>query len=194
MPYSRGQVRLSSPDPDAEPDVNFAWLDDPRDSERMMSAFHRMANVFTADSVRPCASDPFASTFSERIRKMSRPTPFTVAYTTAAGVVLDYAGRMRRHVIANIISEAPDLGHLLSNESALERYVRSTVTSAWHSSGTCRMGREDDPMSVADSNGKVIGTDNVYVADNSIMPRIPRNNTNIPAIMIGERMADLIPA
>jgi len=38
----------------------------------------------------------------------------------------------------------------------------------------------------------VIGTRNLYVADASIMPRVTRTNTNLPSIMIGERVADLL--
>ena len=56
------------------------------------------------------------------------------------------------------------------------------------------MGRADDPMSVVDPAGRVIGTENLYVADASIMPRITRTNTNIPTIIIGDRIADLMAA
>jgi choline dehydrogenase len=51
------------------------------------------------------------------------------------------------------------------------------------------MGPEDDPMAVTDSRGKVHGLENVFVADCSIMPVIPRSNTNIPAIVVGECIA-----
>ena len=91
-----------------------------------------------------------------------------------------------------MISEAPALSGLLADRGAAEEYVCSAVRSAWHPSGTCRMGAEDDPLAVTTPSAAVIGTRNLYVADASIMPRVTRTNTNLPSIMIGERVADLL--
>jgi 5-(hydroxymethyl)furfural/furfural oxidase len=55
------------------------------------------------------------------------------------------------------------------------------------------MGARNDAGSVVDSSGAVIGTRNLFVADASIMPRITRTNTNLPTLMLAERLADLIP-
>jgi 5-(hydroxymethyl)furfural/furfural oxidase len=93
-----------------------------------------------------------------------------------------------------VISEAPRLAALMADPKAAEDYVCSAVRSAWHPSCTCRMGATDDPMAVTDPNAAVIGTRNLYVADASIMPRVTRTNTNLPSIMIGERVADLLQA
>jgi choline dehydrogenase-like flavoprotein len=51
------------------------------------------------------------------------------------------------------------------------------------------MGPDDDPLAVTDTRGRVHGMENVYVADCSIMPVIPRANTNLPAVVVGERVA-----
>jgi choline dehydrogenase-like flavoprotein len=51
------------------------------------------------------------------------------------------------------------------------------------------MGRDDDPLAVTDARGRVHGMENVFVADCSIMPVIPRANTNLPAVVVGERIA-----
>jgi choline dehydrogenase-like flavoprotein len=51
------------------------------------------------------------------------------------------------------------------------------------------MGPDSDRTAVVDARGKVHGLDNLYVADASIMPVIPRANTNIPALVVGERIA-----
>jgi choline dehydrogenase len=59
----------------------------------------------------------------------------------------------------------------------------------YHPVGTCKMGPESDPTAVVDARGKVHGVDNLYVADASIMPVVPRANTNIPALVVGERIA-----
>lgn len=62
--------------------------------------------------------------------------------------------------------------------------------SCYHVSGTCRMGSPDDPSSVTDPGGRVIGLENVYVADASIMPEVSRHNTALPAMMIAEKISD----
>jgi choline dehydrogenase len=67
--------------------------------------------------------------------------------------------------------------------------VRRDNLHYFHPVGTCKMGPESDPTAVVDARGKVHGVDNLYVADASIMPVVPRANTNIPALVVGERIA-----
>jgi choline dehydrogenase len=64
--------------------------------------------------------------------------------------------------------------------------VRRDNLHYYHAVGTCKMGPESDPTAVVDARGKVYSMDNLYVADASIMPVIPRANTNIPALVVGE--------
>ena len=52
------------------------------------------------------------------------------------------------------------------------------------------MGMASDPFAVVDNKGKVYGLDNLYVADASIMPVIPRANTNMPTLVIAEYIAN----
>jgi choline dehydrogenase len=51
------------------------------------------------------------------------------------------------------------------------------------------MGPACDELAVVDADGRVHGTSNVFIADASIMPRIPRANTNLTCFLIGLRMA-----
>lgn len=67
--------------------------------------------------------------------------------------------------------------------------VRRDNLHYYHPVGTCKMGPESDPTAVVDARGKVHGVDNLYVADASIMPVVPRANTNIPALVVGERIS-----
>jgi choline dehydrogenase-like flavoprotein len=81
-------------------------------------------------------------------------------------------------------------GDGVSSDEDLEADLRRRVELIYHPVGTCRMGSGDD--AVVDSDLRVRGVEGLRVADASIMPVITGGNTNAPAIMIGERAADLI--
>jgi choline dehydrogenase len=66
------------------------------------------------------------------------------------------------------------------------------TATIFHPVGTCKMGPYYDPEAVVDPELRVHGIKNLRVIDASIMPRIPRANTNAPTIMIGEKGSDLI--
>jgi choline dehydrogenase/5-(hydroxymethyl)furfural/furfural oxidase len=68
-----------------------------------------------------------------------------------------------------------------------------TVGDTGHICATCRMGSPDDPSTVVDSHGRVLGVDGLYIADASVFPEVPRANTNLPTIVAAERLAELIP-
>jgi len=75
-------------------------------------------------------------------------------------------------------------------DAALLEYIRDTGQTAWHTVGTCRMGTALD--SVVDERLRVRGVQQLRVIDVSVMPSIASSNTNAPAIMIGEKGADLV--
>jgi len=78
----------------------------------------------------------------------------------------------------------------LASREASEMYVQQTVRHYVHPVGTARMGPEGDVGAVVDQYCRVRGVDNLRVVDASVMPNIPRANTNLTCIMIGERVAD----
>jgi choline dehydrogenase len=81
-------------------------------------------------------------------------------------------------------------GPEVADDAALLDYARGCGQTAWHTVGTCRMGAPGE--SVVDARLRVHGIAKLRVADASVMPTIPSSNTNAPAIMIGERAADLV--
>jgi choline dehydrogenase len=102
--------------------------------------------------------------------------------------------------VAHRLTAQPELRDLLGEEltpgpevadaAALDAWIDSAIEHYYHPVGTCAMGTESDPLAVTDSRGRVHGLENVFVADCSIMPVIPRANTNIPAVVVGERIAN----
>jgi len=78
--------------------------------------------------------------------------------------------------------------------SAIAGSIASRVDTYHHPVGTCRMGPSPDGGAVVDAHGRVHGVEHLHVADASIMPAIPSANTNLPTIMIAERVASWITA
>ena len=82
---------------------------------------------------------------------------------------------------------------ILADDDALDLWIRQTVGTARHVSGTCKMGPESDPMAVVDQYCRVKGVLGLWVADASVMPQVPRSGgTHATVVMIGERVADWI--
>lgn len=62
-----------------------------------------------------------------------------------------------------------------------------------HYVGSCRIGHARDPMAVVDNRLRVLGgVRGLRVVDCSIIPFVPSGNTNAPAIVVGEKAADII--
>ena len=79
--------------------------------------------------------------------------------------------------------EQPDDDDILSSIARLGQTI-------YHPAATCAMGTVEG--SVVDPELKVHGVEGLRVADASVMPRVPRGNTNAPTIMVGEKCADLL--
>jgi choline dehydrogenase len=88
-------------------------------------------------------------------------------------------------------SELAPGAHLRSDAELLD-YVRSSVVTLYHPVGTCAMGGEARWSGVLDPELRVRGVNGLRVVDASVMPTVPRGNTNAPTIAIAERAADLI--
>jgi choline dehydrogenase len=76
------------------------------------------------------------------------------------------------------------------SDSDIESHLRSMSQTLYHPVGTCAMGTGE--QAVVDPELRVRGVEGLRVADASVMPMVPRGNTNAPTIMVGEKAADLI--
>lgn len=96
--------------------------------------------------------------------------------------------------IARFLEEERWPGARVRSTDALAAAIREHPAgfgSYQHGVGTCRMGPATDPSSVVDTKARVHGINQLHVVDASIMPTIPAANTNLPTIMIAERIAAL---
>jgi choline dehydrogenase len=83
-------------------------------------------------------------------------------------------------------------GLAVESDDDIDQWIRHNVESAYHPSCSCKMGDVSDPMTVVDSQCRVIGISNLRIVDSSIFPTITNGNLNAPTIMVAERAADLI--
>ncbi|MBA0126735.1 GMC family oxidoreductase N-terminal domain-containing protein [Haloechinothrix sp. YIM 98757] len=97
---------------------------------------------------------------------------------------------MEQPAIADLIGEPFEPEAMCRTDADWKQYAREYVTSSYHPVGTCKMGNDD--RSVVDPELRVNGVKGLRVADASIMPTVTSGNTNAPAMMIGERAAELI--
>ena len=78
----------------------------------------------------------------------------------------------------------------VQSDELLKQYVLQNLSSFHHALGTAPMGREGDPNAVVDEHGKVHGVENLWIADASIIPSIPRVIPNMICMVIGQRIGD----
>ncbi|WP_029002663.1 GMC family oxidoreductase [Azorhizobium doebereinerae] len=187
-PQSSGRVRLASADPMAYPDVDLGLLGHPQDVARMMAGVRLLVRLVVSDALNANPADLFPAGFTPAIKRLSAVSPGNAALTAVLGALLDVPAALRGVLLRRFMSGGA-IGAILADDARLEAFVRANVFGVWHASGTCRMGDADDPEAVVDPTGRVIGTENLYVSDASVMPRLPSANTNIPVIMIAEKIA-----
>ena len=190
--YSQGVVTLRSADPADEPLVDFRMLSDRRDLERMRNAFRFVAQIATAPELDGVRSHIFPTQYSDRVRRVSSPGLRNAIQMSLFAGLLDAAPALRGWLIDTMVTGGITLADVMKDDATLDAYLATAVTGVWHPVGTCRMGRDGDPLAVTTPSGRVRGVDNLRICDASVMPSIPCANTNISTIMVAERMADLI--
>lgn len=181
-PYSRGSVTPNPADPNGAPQVNFNALGDPRDVERFLYAGRIARDLLQDEATRAVTHEAFVLPQNLPIRLLNKTGITSTILSNAAAAVFGMNASARKTALRMLIGP----GRLLSdikNEDTFAEILISSVLPMFHVSGTCAIG------SVVDSRAKVIGVDGLRVVDASIMPTVPRANTNIPTTMIAEKCA-----
>jgi len=94
--------------------------------------------------------------------------------------------------LASIVEKEIGPGPEIQSDDELHAYLKRTTDSNYHPVGTCRMGREDDSMSVLTPELKVKGVRRIRVFDASMMPHIISSNTNATVMAVADRAVDIM--
>lgn len=138
-------------------------------------------------SISLASPDPFAP---PKIKPNYLATETDRRCTTAAMAFarkLSMTEPLRQYVAAEVLP-GPDY----RSDEDLLRFARGHGATIFHPAGTARMGADDD--AVVDPRLRVRGVDALWVADCSVMPTLTSGNTNLPAIMIGEKASEMVAA
>jgi 5-(hydroxymethyl)furfural/furfural oxidase len=187
-----GQVRLASPDWRAEPIVEFNLLSDRRDLDRLMDGFRRFGRMHLGEALQHAVSDPFPASYSDRVRQIGVVNDKNRRLTKIFAKLLDGPDWLRRWLMERYVIEGYRFDQLMTEDDALEDFIRKAGIGVWHASCSCRMGAEDDPMAVTDHQGRVRGVSGLRVVDASLFPCVPCANTNFPTLMTAEKISDMM--
>lgn len=188
-PFSRGRVTLDPGNPAGAADIEFAFDSDARDRVRLAGVVRRAAEMLMCSSVRGAwrSAVPVANT--RQLRAFNDVNRFNAVRAGAISAMLDLVPALSRPVMGTMTHPGLDVATLLRDDAAIDEFVRTSVAGQAHHAGTCRMGPASDPLSVTDSQGRVHGVSGLRVVDASLMPWVPRGNTNIPTLMIAEKIS-----
>ncbi|MBV8849729.1 MAG: GMC family oxidoreductase N-terminal domain-containing protein [Methylobacteriaceae bacterium] len=181
-PYSRGAVRLRSKAPQHPLDVDFRLLSDPLDRERLLVASRFARDLLADDAVRGTVLETFVLPANPPIRALNAPGFSATILNRLLALVIDSGGPLRRHALELGIGRGRLIRDFRS-DAQFDECVLASATPMFHPAGTCAIG------SVIDPQLRVRGIEGLYVADASVMPVIPRANTNIPTLMVAEKAA-----
>ncbi len=187
-PMARGRVTLPARDA-RYPCVEFNFTGEELDLRRLMQGFRRAVEILAHEKVRAMSSLTFPVKFTDRLRRLNRITPANKLKSKIIATLIDLVPPLAGPIFATLADRRIDLATLVADDDALAEHIRNNVAGTFHPVGTCRMGRADDPGAVVDAAGRVHGIAGLRVVDASIMPTVPRGNTNIPTIMLAEKIS-----
>ncbi len=134
------------------------------------------------DSADPWAKPKIVFNYlaAERDRRETREGVAMLRHTFAQKAFDEFRGKE--------LSPGPDV----KSDAEIDAFARRRAATDFHAAGACAMGPASDPMSVVDRDGRVHGTERLRVVDTSIYPAVVTGNLNGSAMMIAEKMADMI--
>lgn len=187
-PVSRGDVRLDLKSPDKAVSVAFNFFDDPRDLDRMIVGFRTAATMLADPALRQVCGQAFMLVNAAKLNRYNELSLSNAFRGRAASTLLDLSPRIGNWLVSRFADMRP-LNGFVHDDAALAEFIQGNVTGTNHVTGTCRMGSADDPATVVDPAGNVLGLDALMVADASVMPSVPSGNTHLATVMVAEKIS-----
>src|SRR6266550_908231 len=187
-PMARGRVSLTARDA-APPCVEFNFTGHELDLKRFMQGFRLAVEILAHERVRAMSGVTFPVKFDDRLRRLNRISATNRIASAAIAAIIDLVPPLAGPIFSTLADRRVDLAALVKDDAALAEHIRQNVAGMFHPVGTCRMGAAGDRDAVVDPMGRVRGVGALRVVDASIMPTPPRGNTNIPTIMVAEKIA-----
>jgi 5-(hydroxymethyl)furfural/furfural oxidase len=193
-PMARGRVSLVAPDRALPPRIEFNFTGHDLDLRRFIQGYRWLVEILQHEQVKALTRTTFPVRFSDRLRQLNRRTTTNIVMSTVIAKLLDLVPALGGPVFSTLADRRVDLARLVEDEETLAQHIRDNVGGMFHCVGTCRMGAANDRNAVVDPSGRLRGLAGLRVVDASIMPTLPRGNTNIPTLMLAEKIADAIRA
>jgi 5-(hydroxymethyl)furfural/furfural oxidase len=182
-PFSRGNITVTSPN--SGPEIYLGLLEDARDRSRLLTGARLARDLIGDDEVKATTYESFLLPPKLPIRLLNqaglKSSMFSLGLAT-----LFACGSASRRLALNVGLGTGRFLETLEDDKAFDELVLSSATSMFHPAGTCALG------AVVESNTAVKGANGLFVADASIMVKVPRANTNIPTVMVAEKAASEI--
>jgi 5-(hydroxymethyl)furfural/furfural oxidase len=187
-PMARGRVSLTARDA-APPLVEFNFTGHELDLQRLMQGFRRAVEILAHEKVRAMTGVTFPVKFDDRLRRLNRITTANRVQSAIIAALIDLVPPLAGPIFATLADRRVDLAALVEDDAALAEHIRQNVAGMFHPVGTCRIGAASDRHAVVDPAGRVRGVGGLRVVDASIMPTVTRGNTNIPTLMVAEKIS-----
>jgi 5-(hydroxymethyl)furfural/furfural oxidase len=188
-PAGRGRVALRSRDARGEPLVEMNFAGHELDMKRLKLGFRMAVEMVAYAKEKNLCGFMFPVKFTDRLRRLNQKNAPNAMKSSAVAWLTDLVPPLAGPVFGTLADRRVDLLELVRDDAALTEHIEQNVAGMFHVAGTCRMGAATDRHAVVDINGRLRGFDGLRVVDASIMPTVPRANTNIPTIMLAEKIA-----
>jgi 5-(hydroxymethyl)furfural/furfural oxidase len=191
--YSTGEVKLTARGNGAPLDIDFNMCSDARDLERLVIGTRLMCRLQADARVQGAVEQVFPISLSDWARRLAVHGPLNAAQTRIGAALMDLSGALRRVLIDELIADAPSLDDLANDDAACREWIRGAVLGHLACLVHLPHGRRERSR-----RGHRSVRARLWNCGRARRRRLDhavgalRANTNIPTIMIGEKVAATI--